>query len=70
MARAEDPRQRSDSSNWPREVTPEGRLRDGQPGFPPRTDPQVRKLGFTGPISGGRHQFMKNGPLNGPLKGV
>jgi len=24
---------------------------------------RFKKLGFTGPSSGGRHQFMKNGPL-------
>jgi len=35
---------------------------------------RFRKLGFTGPISGGRHQFVENGELKvripNPHKGV
>jgi len=44
-------------------LSPKAAWSDGQADFSQRTDRRFRDLGFTGPISGGRHQFGEKGEL-------
>jgi len=49
---------------WANEETVvQSRVSDSQTDYPQRADPAFPEPGFTGPISGGRHQIVERGEL-------